>query len=268
MITIVFGKPGAGKTAYMTADAVKYMNGSEQCLELLKASQAQVLKSGDFSTPPFSPVYSNYRITAQHSYNKLRVSFYVDGFRLGFDNENLAVFHLPPCSRIYLAEAQRYYNSRQSRDFPEWVSRFFEEHRHFGLDIMMDVQRPGLIDVNIRELCERFVEMLKLEHELDKSGNIVATTFIYREFDDWKAVEKYLAGDLKVGILCKERFEGNVFDHFESRSYFNVFLPPGNGDFNYIVHPIGDADVEREYAWQFYPQTAPEGFYPSKGKKQ
>lgn len=267
MITIVFGKPGCGKTAYMTADAVKYMNGSEQCLELLKASREQVNGLCFFTPPKESPVFTNYKVVAQRDYSTFSVSYYVDGFHLGFDNDYLPVFHLPPCSKIYLSEAQRYYNSRNSRDFPEWVSRYFEEHRHFGLDIMMDVQRPGLIDVNIRELCERFVEVLQLEHELDKAGNIRATTFVCRQFSDWKYVDKYLAGDESVGTVIKERFEGNVFDHFESRSYFNVFLPPGNGDFNYIVHPVGNADVEREYAWQFYPQTAPEGFYPIKGKK-
>lgn len=265
MITIVFGKPGCGKTAYLTADAVKYMNGSKECYELLERSRAEVSSLKDFASPVFSPVYSNYPITVQHGYGKRRVSFYVDGFRLGLDNEQLGVFHLPPCSRVYLCEAQRYYNSRNSRDFPEWVSRYFEEHRHFGLNIMLDVQRPGLIDVNIRELCERFVEVLQLQHEVDGAGNVKATTFVLREFGDWKYVDKYLSGDESVGTLVKERFEGNVFEHYKSRSYFDVFLPPKEGDFNYIVHPMGNVDLEREYAWQFYPQTAPEGFY--KGKK-
>lgn len=132
MITIVFGKPGCGKTAYLTADAVKYMNGSKECYELLERSCSEVSRLKDFVGPAFSPVYSNYPITVQHGYGKRRVSFYVDGFRLGLDIEQLGVFHLPPCSRVYLCEAQRYYNSRNSRDFPEWVSRYFEEHRHFG----------------------------------------------------------------------------------------------------------------------------------------
>lgn len=266
MITIVFGKPGCGKTAYMTADAVKYMNGSKDCLDLLDVCRSQC---GVFAPPELSPVYSNYPITVQHGYRKCRVSYYVDGFRLGLDNDSLGVFHVPPCSKIYLAEAQRYYNSRNSRDFPEWVSRFFEEHRHFGLDIMLDVQRPGLIDVNIRELCERFVEVLELKHDVDGVGNIKATTFVYREFSDWKYVDKYLAsGDDSNSKVVQERFEGNVFDHYESRSYFNVFLPSEDSGFNYIVHSVGDEDIQRQYAWQFYPQTAPEGFYPVKGKSK
>ena len=46
MITIVFGKPSCGKTAYMTADAVKYMNNSAECLELLSGLCAMALAMG------------------------------------------------------------------------------------------------------------------------------------------------------------------------------------------------------------------------------
>lgn len=107
MITIVFGTPGCGKTAYLTADAVQYMNGSEDCLALLESSRAEVRRLQSFTEPALSPVYSNYPIIVQHGYGKRRVSFYVDGFRLGLDNDSLGVFHLPPFSRIYLAEAAK-----------------------------------------------------------------------------------------------------------------------------------------------------------------
>lgn len=68
MITIVFGKPGCGKTAYLTADAIKYMNGSEDCLALLEASRAEVRRLQNFTEPALSPVYSNYPIIVQHGY--------------------------------------------------------------------------------------------------------------------------------------------------------------------------------------------------------
>ncbi len=268
MITIVFGKPGSGKTAYMTADAVGYMNNSAACLKLLEDSRSQIVALQSFTMPEVSPVYSNYPITVPYGYGRQRVSYYVDGFHLGFDNLNVPVLHLPPSSRIYLAEAQRYYNSRNSKDFPEWVSRYFEEHRHYGLNIMLDVQRPGLIDVNIRELCERFVEVLELKHEKDESGNIVTTTFVLREYTDWKFVEKSLAGDENVGQLIAERFEGNVFEHYKSKSYFDVFLPASDSNFDYVVHPVGDNAAVRELAWQLYGQTAPPGFYFGKGAKK
>lgn len=268
MITIVFGKPGSGKTAYMTADAVRYMNNSAECLELQRVSSAQVAElNAGYTLPTLSPVYSNYPITVPYGYGKRRVSFYVDGFHMGFANDFVPVVFLPPESRIYLAEAQRYYNSRKNKDFPEWVSRYFEEHRHYGLNIMLDVQRPGLIDVNIRELCERFVEVQQLRHQIDGAGNILRTVFLLREFPDWKTVDKYLNGDDKAGKTVAEKFEGNVFSHYKSKSYYDVFLPPSDCDFDYVVHPVGDTAAVREIAWQLYSQVAPEGFYGGKAKK-
>lgn len=263
MITIVFGKPGSGKTAYMTADAVRYMNGSEACLDLLAESKKEII---GYTIPEYSPVYSNYPITVPHGYGKQRVSYYVDGFHMGFQNEFVPVLYLPPNARVYLAEAQRYYNSRNSKDFPEWVSRYYEEHRHYGLNIMLDVQRPGLIDLNIRELCERFVEVAGIEHNKDKSGNIISTVFTLREFPDWKFVDKYLNGDDSLGELVQEVFEGNVFEHYKSQSYFSVFLPPLDSDFDYLVHPMGE-DVKRDISWELYSQIAPPGFYGKGGKK-
>ena len=228
MITIVFGKPGSGKTAYMTADAVRYMNGSEACLDLLAESKKEII---GYTTPEYSPVYSNYPITVPHGYGKQRVSYYVDGFHMGFQNEFVPVLYLPPNARVYLAEAQRYYNSRNSKDFPEWVSRYYEEHRHYGLNIMLDVQRPGLIDLNIRELCERFVEVVGIEHNKDKSGNIISTVFTLREFPDWKFVDKYLNGDDSLGELVQEVFEAKVisvcFFRLLIRTLITLFTPWG-----------------------------------------
>ena len=52
MITIVFGKPGCGKTAYMTADAVRYMNNSAECLELQRVSSKHVAElNAEYTLP-------------------------------------------------------------------------------------------------------------------------------------------------------------------------------------------------------------------------
>lgn len=56
MITIVFGKPSCGKTAYMTADAVKYMNNSAECLELQRVSFKQVVElNAEYTLPARQP---------------------------------------------------------------------------------------------------------------------------------------------------------------------------------------------------------------------
>ena len=57
----------------------------------------------------------------------------------------------------------------------------------------MDVQRAGLIDLNIRGLCKRFIEVLKMDHEKTETGRIVKTMFQCREFPDWLSVDQYLS---------------------------------------------------------------------------
>lgn len=271
MITIVFGKPGCGKTAFLTANAAQYLNGSaldgefyDGCYEEVK----QLVNEGfSFELPKHSPVYSNYPINVQSGVNKYTGSYYIDGFHLGFENSDVEVFNVFPGSKIFLAEAQRYYNSRKSKDLPDWVSRFYEEHRHFGLDIMLDVQRPGLIDVNIRELAEQFVEVQRIMQRKDEYGFIVATDFYCKVFDDWKFVDKYLQGTYGA----EERvfhFDFNPFDFYQSTSYYRNFLP--SASFDCIEHvALEEVEKDVELAKLMYRQTPPKGFYPeSKGNKK
>lgn len=264
MITIVFGKPGVGKTAFLVADATKYMDGSAECRELYSdcLSQVRALNSAGacFEEPLNAPVYSNFPIRIPRGTLPSWESYYIDGFHLGFENDDVPVFPVLPSARIYLSEAQRYYNSRRSKDLPDWVSRYYEEHRHFGLEIILDVQRPGLIDINIRELCGRFVEIQQLAHHTDKAGNITGTDFYIREFPDWKWVDKYLTTGEKCYTETVVPFDGNVFTHYQSRSYYNQFVP---ADGFFMLQHISGADAveDAEIAKQMYQQIPPEGFY-------
>lgn len=274
MITIVFGKPGTGKTAYLTADAVDHMRPSAASIELLQscADQVHALNAAGacFELPQYPPVYSNYPITVNRGTLEPLSSYYIDGFRLGFPNDGVETLPVLPGARIYLSEAQRYYNSRLSKDLPDWVSRFYEEHRHFGLDITLDVQRPGLIDVNIRDLCNCFVEVQRLVHKTDSIGNILSTKFELRLFDDWKFVERYLSSGDDCYTKSDREFVGNVFDHYQSRSYFNQFVPAG-GQFSLLRHSdIAGFDIieDAQRAQEYYPQSAPDGFYGRRRAKQ
>ena len=68
MITIIFGKPGAGKTAYMAALATEYLNGSARCYdattECIHAVTALKEQGFDFQQPDRAPVYTNFNISA------------------------------------------------------------------------------------------------------------------------------------------------------------------------------------------------------------
>lgn len=268
MITIVFGKPGMGKTAYLTADAVEYMRSSREQNELLRGCRDQVAalnaSGANFTLPMTAPVYSNYPITVGRGTLPPVSSYYIDGFRLGFSNDDLQIIPVLPGARIYLSEAQRYYNSRRSKDLPDWVSRYYEEHRHFGLDIFLDVQRPGLIDANIREICGSLVEIVGLEHKTDPAGRIQSSVFHLRRFEDWKFADRYITSGEKCYTEEKKIFTGNVFSHYQSRSYYNQFVPGANEEFALLTHADiagRDAVEDAERARDFYPQSAPDGFY-------
>lgn len=270
MITIVFGKPGSGKTAFLAAEAAQYLNGSDLCYEAHQECLNEVRRlNGEgfcFGLPEHAPVYSNFPLTVQCGYKKYCGSYYIDGFHMGFRNDSVPVVSMLPGSKIFLSEAQRYYNSRKSKDLPDWVSRYFEEHRHYGLDIMLDVQRPGLIDVNIRDITERFIEIEKIEQERNKDGQVVSTSFFVKLFADWKFVESYLANDVKCYEQAVVTKPFNVFDYYESKSYYRNFLP--EKDFDYRPHiALSDVEKDVELAQLMYRQTAPEGFYEKRGER-
>lgn len=265
MITIIFGKPGVGKTAYMVANALEYLGMTEQSRQLHRYTCSKISSiGGKYTMPAKPPVYTNFPVTVQCGYRKYRSSYYIDGFHLGFDNPFVPVVAVAPGSKIYLTEAQRYYNSRLSTEFPDWSSRYFEEHRHYGLDIMLDVQRPGLIDLNIRELCEQFVEVVGLEHDRDYAGNILASRFVLRCWSDWKYVDAYLSSSAEKYDEFEYIYEGNVFRSYRSESYFNNFLPAE--DYDYLEH-IDFVGADIDFSKLIYRQTAPYGFYKSEARE-
>ena len=261
MITIVFGIPGVGKTCYLTAEAVKYLNNSTDCLDLLLKTELQVNElrcTGlNLSLPKHAPVYTNYDLRVDVGREKI-CSYYIDGFHLGFDNPDVDIMPVYPGSKIFLSEAQRYYNSR-NRQLPDWVSRFYEEHRHFGLDIFLDCQRPDLIDANIREIAGEFIEMLKTE--------VIAgqTIFHYRRYTSWSELEKCREGLRILPEIETKVIPFVVFDYFKSCCYFNEFVP--KMDFWQFGHILGNTPSEIELGKTMYRQIAPPGFYKETKRK-
>ena len=274
MITIIFGKPGAGKTAYLVSQMLRFLGNSREAYELLWNCRDRVLsldqRGFNYSVPATPPVYTNFPVSAHVGYNKWRSSYYVDGFHLGLENDFVPVINVLPGSVIGLTEVQRYYNSRNSKDskkaLPDWVSRFYEEHRHFGLDIYLDLQRLGLCDVNIRELAGRIVEVYDLEHKTDRLGNILASKFSLRCWDTLAAAERYIDNDSLTNYVREEYIhQGNVFEAYTSACYFDAFLPGTDDDFSFGTHDQAlkyDVNLQLQFSKEIYRQSAPRGFYP------
>lgn len=237
MITIIFGNPRVGKTALMTSMALEYMTGANAQKDLRDcAKKVKKYNNGGFSltVPREHLVYSDYDI---FTHRKTLYSYYVDGYKLGLNTPEYPTAFLPPHSRVYLDEAQRYYNSRESSKLADFVSRFFELHGHFWLNITLAVQREKLIDLNIRQISARVLEVRELKHTYD-CGIIVRSTWHCREYENTAEAEKSVSGEKGNYKNVKFVFEGNIFKHYDSYFHELSFLS-GREASNFDCKPNG-----------------------------
>ena len=177
-ITIIFAPPRTGKTAFMTYLANEYAFNRGRYKSMI-TEVAQKNQNGFNLRIPNTIVCSNYDMEFRKFGYSHRRNIKINPFRLGFQNSNVKTHFLAPYSVIFITEAQKYLNSRMSRYFPDWQSRWYEQHGHDFLDIYLDVQRPMLIDVNIRELSQ-FIEIIKLD-KIYKGQKIVQLIWTIRK---------------------------------------------------------------------------------------
>ena len=251
MIHIIFGAPGSGKSTYNTFLLTKeYWEQGSKLLQRTceKIDKVNAERGLQLAKPTRPPIYSDFEVKIQTGWNSYFTPFYIDGYRLGFENPDVDVINVAPGAKVHLSEVQRYYDSRKSGTFPQWVSNFYEMHRHFDTDIIMDLQRPGLVDRNIRDICRKFTEVQKMTHDYDDLGRIVRTHFRLREFENFAQVEEYLTNpEAKNYAVNNETYEGNIFKCFESCTYFDKFLPPNGKNFDYLEYTNKSAGGEPEY---------------------
>lgn len=255
MITIIFGKPRVGKTALMTHFATEHML-NPQARQDIKSCRGVVeaLNAGGFNltVPDDHLVFSDYHIQTPHG---RRTSYHVNGFRFGLPGtENRETMFFPPYARFYLDEAQKYYNSREGQTFSDHVSRAFEVHAHNYWDITIACQRPNLIDLNVRELCGQFIEILDLRHTYVRGEKwkirprIKRSVWTCRVFEDVFALQTYLAGGKKerhLGQRAKYVHEGDIFQLYDSCNFFPLFYRDRYGkDFDLLPSSSPGYDVE------------------------
>lgn len=104
--------------------------------------------------------------------------------------------------------------------FPEWQSRWYEQHGHNNLDIYLDTQRPMLIDVNIRELAQ-FIEIMKLTVKYDEYGKVCSLKWKIRIIENSSLFDRYMASGKKDKECYTETTvvaDYNVFSLYDSQS--------------------------------------------------
>ena len=258
MIHIIFGGPGKGKSSLQACIAKSMFREHgrsimRNCRAMIDSARAD---GHELFYPDHVPIFSDFPMRFKTGYEKYRETYFVNGYYLGLPNDSQPVMAVPPGSVIFLSEAQRYYDSRKSKTFPEWVSRFYEMHRHYGLEIYMDVQRPILVDANIRELCEDFIEIVELEHEHNFVGRIDGSVWHCRRWTEWKRVEQYQNTGEKNFEEFDARNVGNIFDSFNSFTYFGNFLP--QEDFPFLT--FSPTEEEKKHYAAYYDITVPKTF--------
>lgn len=277
MITIIAGDVGSGKTALMTMLAVTHMTElAHDDLSNCRKEVKRFNKGGySFTVPKKHIVFADYPIRA----NKRRISYEIDGYRLGLPNDqgHETVF-IPPCSHVYLDEAQRYYNSRKSSVFPDFVSRFYETHRHYKLNITLACQRSTLIDLNIREISGQIIEVAQLKHSYDRNNRIKRTVWKCIEFYSYFDYQNYLnSGKTVGGQTVKYQYEGDIFTAYNSYGFMPLHLRNRKtADFELVTaSQVGYNAIAIERYNEVHDYQVPKTFYqgqsgapaPQKGSK-
>lgn len=219
-ITIIFAPPGAGKTCLMTHLLNQHAFDRTRNRNMFKEIMLKKLNGFKHLTIPKHCVSANYDITLHKFRYRPRHNRKINPYRLGFVNKFVKTHFNVPYEAIGITEAQKYLNSRMSSYFPEWQSRWYEQHRHDDIDIYLDTQRPMLIDVNVRELAQ-FVEIVKLKVYEDKSGKIVKMDWLVRKIENSSLFDKYMASGKKDTTCYTEEeiiADYNVFECYNHQS--------------------------------------------------
>lgn len=269
MITIIFAPPRTGKTAFMTYALSQYAFDKDRH-DLMK-KEILLKQANGFNaikTIPKCCVSANYDLCFKRYGYTPRVNRRINPFRLGFDNVYVKTHFNFPYEVIGITEAQKYLNSRMSVYFPEWQSRWYEQHGHNNLDIFMDTQRPMLIDVNIRELAQ-FVEVLKMDIILDKNKKIKRIKWRIREIPNSFLFDRYMASGKKDASCYTEKvisIRDNTLDFYKTQSCKPKFYDGHTTEDFDIIESEPTPETLEAYvsAIQKFDDELPEGYFQSR----
>ena len=270
MITIIFAPPRTGKTCFMTHLLNNYAFDRER-FKLMRQEITSKNKGGFNLSIPKHCVASNYDIKFRKYGYSPRYNRRINPYKLGFSNKFVKTHFNLPYEVIGITEAQKYLNSRMSLYFPDWQSRWYEQHGHDDIDIFLDTQRPMLIDVNIRELA-RFIEIVKLE-VLYEDRKVKKLKWTIRKIDNSSLFDKYMSSGKKDESCYEEEVvvaDYNVFSLYNSQSCKPKFYE-GHLDEDFDLEYSTETDESLEGYVKFlqeYDDELPDNFYQSRTLKK
>ena len=224
MLNFICGVPGSGKTLLLTHLAIQEMLAGINAYRVAKKEIAVLNSSGyNLDYPPQKHlVYADYDI----SLSRKRSSYAISGYELGKPNPYFYTRFLPVGSKIFLDEAQRYYDSRMSKYLRDDVYQFFQIHRHNDYNIFFACQRLGTIDANIRALGQHFIIIDKLDIKKDEFNSFSKITWYTTIFDSCDVAEAYMLNRDKKEYHKVGKKEKIVVNYDVSRCYDSKSCKP------------------------------------------
>ncbi len=269
---IITAPPRYGKTSLMTYKACQVAFDRSRT-RLMQSEISNKIANGfiNIKTIPQHCVSANYDITLRKFGYSPRRSRRINPYRLGFANKYVDVHFNFPYENICITEAQKYFNSRMANYYPDWQSRWFEQHAHNYIDVWMDTQRYGLIDANIRCLSE-IIEVVNLKTEKDFLGRPCKHTWTIRTFENCELYDWYVSHGKSGADLYTESVEVadyNVFNCYDSRSCKPLFYDGHlEQDFDYEVREITDETFDDYVNYlRKYDNEYQENFYIKRSNK-
>lgn len=268
-IYIICGVPGSGKTKLLTYIAHCYAFNYERNKAMRQAIY-EMQNAGFDVTVPKHCVCSNYDLKLRKFGYSMRRENRINPFRLGFDNNKVKTHFIAPYSTIFICEGQKYLDARLSRYFPSWQSRWYEAHRHFDLDIFIDVQRADLIDINVRSLAQ-IIEVQSTSNTFDTNGKRIGSKWNLKLFSGIKQYDSYCAGGCKDdSLFISQELISNVdvCSMYDTKSCRPKFIQGHfKEDFNNNYgEQCGNSPEEIIAYLDKYDDECPEGFFETNKK--
>ena len=239
-----WGLRGHGKTLHLVYDAI-YNSMNCNILDLYDSKdQVKNLNSlgYNFSSNYEHLCFSNLDINSGGSPVPGLRSYKVNPFKIGMPDCKFDTDIFPPGSVFYVTEAGTYWPSSMDNYIDPGVVKFFQTSRHYGVDFVIDCQRPMDIAKKIRDLCDEYIECVDVVHVVDSDGVVCGHKWTLRRIVGSRVLEEYLRTNNKA--LCEEYTEYCpvcLFDNYDS--YFCRMLHlvgRQNQDFK-LVH-FGEED--------------------------
>lgn len=248
MLRFIVANSGDGKTSYAAARfGIDRMHGeyARQAQRYAK-NMVKVLNSCGYnvSNPPKHLVYTyGVDIKIRSPDFGTRQSWKLDAERLGFKTDEFKPQYVFPGSTLIIDEMQEVFDSHFWQQFENNCSRWMEQCRKLGIDVIFIAQADNLGLLRIRQLCE--ITLVKnLQVVEDRHGNTKCTWTL----ETWHRHSDYLAG--KNSVIEQYTFNGNIFKYFDTNEGKERFFDGlENADFDAQPHLATDLSPEgvKEY---------------------